>query len=839
MKKFISILMLFISIAANAQLVSYTPLNADFESTITIQFNLNLSQGEKTKNLLGKTDGLYLWGGAGSSYADAIEFGPKTQINFNAPLEGGKLISLGGNRWEITLNPRTYFAVPANKKIVVLGLILKNEDGSAQTEDIVLKQGAATKLAEVVVNAKIPFIEQQIDKTVVNVQADINAIGSSAFEILQKAPGLSITGDDVINMSGKAGVNVLIDGRPTQMSSKELANYLRSLPGSTIEKIELISNPSSRFDAQGNAGIINIRLKKNKIKGTNGNITVGYTQSIHYRSNGSFNLNHRQGKVNAFVNAGVDNNLQHTNGDINRNVLVNGINKNFLNSTIDKDRNARFNVRTGVDFYASKKSTFGFLFNANSSWNPFNTPGNTGISNNGIIDSSLTTTNDNLYKNQRYNTNFNYKFEDTVGNELNIDADYTYFKNTNLTNLTTTYLDGSYNKYNYSANELDVATNINIYAIKADYTKQIKKLHAKMETGIKLSNVTTNNDLFATTLIGTIMKADTGRSNIFNYKENIYAAYINFGQQVKKFEYQLGVRVENAVVSGNSVDLKNNNIKNPDTNYINIFPTAFVSYKLNEKNMFALSYSKRINRPDYQSLNPFETIYDIYTSEKGNPYLRPQYTNNFEMKYTYKYAINVAVGFNHTKDYSQTISRQIDQLTTATNDNIGTLDNVYLTVSSPLQFTKWWDGYINLTGFMNHYKGRLPDGKLDENVLGMNYYIQQNFKIGQGWSMQLSSWFNAGTKEAIFKTSWLGSLDFGVKKSLLNNKASIRLTMLDIFNTQRWQQKVQFANQDFTYSRKWESRGLRLQLSWSFGKSKYQARDRETNADANRIKVKS
>ena len=518
---------------------------------------------------------------------------------------------------------------------------------------------------------------------------------------------------------------------------------------------------------------------------------------------------------------------------------VNGNNKNFLNSTIDKDRNTSYNIKTGLDFYAGKKSTFGFLFNMNNNRTPFNTPGNTFISSGGIIDSSLQTINDNLYKNRRYNTNFNYKYDDTLGNELIIDADYTSFKNTNLTNLATTYLDNNSSKYNYTANDLDVATQINIHAIKADYIRQIKNLQAKIETGLKLSNVTTNNNLFATTLVGTSMIADTGRSNIFNYKENIYAAYFNFGQQVKKFEYQLGVRVENAVVNGNSIDLKNNNIKNPDTNYINIFPTAFVSYKMNEKNRFAVSYSKRINRPDYQSLNPFETIYDVYTSEKGNPYLRPQYTNNFELKYTYKYAINVAVGFNHTKDYSQTISRQVGQLTSATNDNIGTLDNAYINISSPLPFTKWWDGYVNITGFMNHYKGNLPDGKLDENVLGMNYYIQQNFKLGKGWDVQLSSWFNAATKEAIFKTSWLGSVDFGIKKSILKSKASIRLTMLDIFNTQRWEQKVQFANQDFSYRRKWESRGLRLQLSWSFGKSKYQARERESNADANRIKVKS
>ncbi len=695
------------------------------------------------------------------------------------------------------------------------------------------------KLNEVVVSTKKPFIEQQIDKTVVNVQADITAAGSSAFEILQKAPGINITGEDVINMSGKAGVNVLIDGRPTQMSSKELANFLRSMPGSTIDKIELITNPSSRFDAQGNAGIINIRLKKNKIKGTNGNITAGYQQQVHYRSNGSLNINNRQGKINAFANVSVNNNLQHTNGVISRNVQVSSVTKNFNNVTTDIDRNVSNNTRFGIDYYQNKKNTFGFLFTSGGNRNPFNTPGITNISSNGKIDSSLITTNDNLYKNRRYNTNLNYKYEDTLGNELNIDADYTYFKNTNITNLATDYLDKANTKYNYTANDLDVATKINIYALKADYIKRLKKINAKIETGIKLSNVTTNNNLLATSLKGTVMKADTGRSNQFNYKENIYAAYANFGKQIKKFEYQIGIRVENAVVKGTSVDLRNTKINNPDTNYINIFPTAFLSYKINDKNMFALSYSKRINRPDYQSLNPFETIYDIYTSEKGNPFLKPQYTNNFEIKYTYRYALNVAIGYNHTKDYSQTITTQTGQQTTGTSANIGSLDNGYLNISAPLPITKWWDGYANITGFYNYYKGILTNGTLNEKTFGMNYYIQQNFKLGKGWSTQLSSWFNAATKEAIFKSKSLGSLDLGVRKNILKAKGSLRLSVVDVFNTQRWQQTVQFANMDFSYHRKWESRGIRLQFSWSFGKTNFKERERETNQDGNRIKVKS
>jgi iron complex outermembrane recepter protein len=726
------------------------------------------------------------------------------------------------------------------KIVSILFLLAACKFTAAQTvpADTTSKFNQTKKLAEVVVTSKKPFIEQQIDKTVVNVQADINAIGSSAFEILQKAPGISITGDDVINMSGKAGVNVLIDGRPAQMSNKELSNFLRGLPGASIEKIEIITNPSSRFDAQGNAGIINIRLKKNKIKGTNGNITAGYTQQQHYRSNGSFNINHREGKLNTFINVSGDNNLQHTNGYINRKVAVNNTVKTFNNTTVDIDRNRAGTIRAGIDFYKNKKNTFGLLFNGSGDREPFNTPGNTLIGSNGIVDSSLSTTNDNLYKYRRTNLNLNYKYEDTIGNELNIDADYTYFNNTDITNLATNYLDKFNTRYNYTANDLDVATQINIYAVKADYIKQLKKLNGKIEAGVKISTVNTNNNLFATTLAGNTMKPDTSRSNVFEYEENIYAAYINFGRQIKKFEYQIGLRAENSVVTGVSTDLANKKISNPDTNYLNIFPTAFLSYKPDDKNTFALSYSKRINRPDYQALNPFETIYDIYTGEKGNPFLRPQYTNNFELKYTYKYAVNIAIGYNHTTDYSQTISRQVGQLTTAAPDNIGTLDNTYLNIGSPLPINKWWDGYINITGFLNRYKGTLPDGKLDTKVPGMNYYIQQNFKLGKGWNMQFSSWFNGGTTEAIFKTKWLGSFDLGVKKTVLKEKASIRLTFLDMFNTQRWQQTVLFANQDFTYRRKWESRGLRIQFSWRFGKTEYKARERETNPDGNRIKTK-
>jgi iron complex outermembrane recepter protein len=825
--------------AANAQLVTYTPLNASFDNIITLRFNINFSQSAKAKQLLGNAQILFVWMGAGTSNANAFEYTPTAQTNFNAPVPGAALTNVAGNTWEITLNPKTYCNVPDGKVIAVLGLIIKNAEGTAQTETIILKPGLVQQLNTITVTSKKPFIEQQVDKTVVNVQADLNAIGSSAFEILQKAPGLNITADDVINMSGKAGVNVLIDNRPTQMSAKELANFLRSMPGSSIEKIELITNPSARFDAQGNAGIINIRLKKNKIKGTNGSITAGYTQNVHYRSNGALNINHRSGKINAFANLGVDNNKQFTNGYINRYVTTGNTTSLFSNTTTDQDANAAFNIRTGIDYYHNKKNTFGFLFNGNGNRSPFNTPGQTIISTNGITDSSLRTQNNNLYKNKRYSFNLNYRYEDTLGNELNVDGDYTWFNNTNNTNLLTGYFNKNNFLYRNTTNNLDVATTINIYAIKADYVKQLKKISSKLQAGIKTSYVATGNNLMANFLAGATYKADTGRSNIFNYNENIYAAYFNFGSQIKKWEYQLGLRAENAYIKGKSTDLKKQQINNPDTSYLNFFPSLFISYTVTEKNKIAFSFSRRINRPDYQLLNPFETIFDIYTSEKGNPYLRPQYTNNFELKYTYHNAVNFALGYNRTKDYSQTITTQTAKITTATTSNIGMLNNTYLNISAPLPINKWWDGYVNLTGFINHYKGVIPAGNINNKVFGFNYYIQQNFNLGKGWGTQLSSWYNAPTTEAIFKSSSLGSLDWAIKKSILKNMANIRLVVNDVFNTQRWRQQVQFGNMNFEYNRKWESRGVRLQFTCNFGKTKFEARERNTNSDADRIKVKS
>lgn len=708
----------------------------------------------------------------------------------------------------------------------------------AQQKDTLSQFNKEKKLTEVVIKTNKTFVEVQVDKTVLNVQNDIVATGGTLFEVLQRAPGVSITNEETINLAGKAGVNVLIDGRPTQMSEKDLANFLKATPGSTVDKVEIIMNPSAKYPAQGNAGIINIRMKKNTQKGTNGNISTAYTQGNHPNFNFSGNLNHRQGKWNWFANVAARKSRQNTNGAINRFVNSNGTAKTFENTTIDQDASKNISLQTGADFYMNKKNTFGFIIKGNEYWSNLYTPGTTLIKTNNITDSSLNTLNDKNDRTSRYMANINYKYEDTLGYELNVDADYTSFKNNSNGLVTTDLLNKQNIKYGYTANDQDVLTGIKIYSIKTDFSKHFKKINAKIEAGVKWNTIQTANDLKAFIWNVNQFKADTGRTNTFDYTETNYAAYTSFSQKIKKWEYQIGVRAEQSVIKGKSIGLKNIQQDYPDTSYFNLFPTAFIRYTMNDKNSFGLSFGRRINRPTYQDLNPFEYIYDNYARERGNPYLLPEFSNNIELTYSYRGALNIGLGYSHTNNSFQSISTQKGEVTEATNFNIGSQERYYMNFSLGMPITKWWESYINLSPFYKEYKGELPEGKLDNTTWGMSWYSSQTFTLPKKWKAQLSSWGNIGTLDGIYKTSWLGSIDAGTSKSVLKEKLNIRLSVTDIFNTQRWKQKVDFGKVNFNYTRKWESRTVRLQLNWKLGKTNYKSRDRELGAENENNRIK-
>ncbi|MCX6317562.1 MAG: TonB-dependent receptor [Bacteroidetes bacterium] len=724
------------------------------------------------------------------------------------------------------------------KKALLLLFLFATALLQAQTKDTTRTFNKVKQLANVVVTNKKPFVEMQADKVVLNVQNDIIATGGTLFEILQRAPGVSITNDEIINLAGKDGVNLLIDGRPTQLSAKDLADYLKSTPGAVVDKIEIIMNPSAKYDAQGNAGIINIRLKKNMIKGTNGNLSTAYTQSIHPNFNISSNLNHRRGKWNWYANIAGRQSRQNTTGAIKRFVNSNGVQKIFENRTVDQDRSRNMSFQAGADFFVNNKSTFGLMIKGNEYRSKLYTPGTTMIKTNNTTDSSLATINDNRQQNSRYNFNLNYKYEDTTGTELNLDADYTTFKNNSEGLVTTDLLNSQQIKYGYTANDQDVATTIQIASMKADLNRSIKKWKAKIQTGLKWNTIQTNNDLAAFNWQINQLIADTGRTNRFDYTETTYAGYASFTQSVKKWEYQLGLRAEHSVLKGNSTDLKKNTLNYPDTNYLSLFPSAFIRYNPNDKNTVGFSYGRRINRPTYQDLNPFEYIYDNYSRERGNPYLLPEFSHNVELSYSYRGALNAGIGYSHTTNSFQSISSQNGEITEATNYNIGKEKRYYLNLGLGMPITKWWDSYTNLNPNYRIYEGEIPAGKLNTRAWGMSWYTSHTFSASHKWKFQLSSWGNIATQEAMASTAWLGSVNAGASKTILNDKINLRLSITDIFNTQRWKQEVNVGNVNYNYIRKWESRNIRLQLTWKFGKTTYQARDRELGAqeENNRIK---
>ena len=824
---------------ANAQAVSYTPKGANFDSTITISINLNLATGMGLNNLLNSTQPLYLWAGAGSAMANAFEYTPKGQTNFNSAFDKGLLKKVGINKYEITINPKTYFDVPQGKSIAVIGILVKNATGNAQTTDMQLLPNTI-KNNEVVITAKKPFVENQLDKTVLNVQNDINAIGSSAFEILQKAPGITITGEDNIKMAGKGSVNVLIDGRPVQMGEKDLANYLKSTPGANIDKIELITNPSSKYDAQGSAGIINIKLKRSKTLGTNGNISTDYTQNVHNRYGTSINLNNRNKVANIYGNGGYRQSYQHTTGGVDRTII--GVNpKFFTNTTLDKDDYKSANYRLGADFTLSKKSTLGVLTNGNVGRDVMITPGVTLIQNNAkITDSSIRTDNYNKFNFNSNSNNLNYAYEDTMGNQLNADADYVYFNNKQITNTNTKLVNKINTVYDNKINILNTNTVINIYSFKVDYIKTLKKQKAKIETGIKTNFVDTRNNLAAEKLAYNTISPDSLRSNRFDYTENVNAAYAMYSKEVNsKFAYQVGLRAEQSNIKGKSTDIYNRVINNPDTTYLNIFPTAFVKYTASKSSQFIAAYSRRLNRPDYQAMNPFENVVDIYTSQRGNPFLRPEYANNYELKYVYKDAASLGVGFTQTKDFLQNIVSQEGEKTFATQKNLGEKNSLYFQFNLPIPVTKKYEIYAAFTAYNNRYMGTIPEGTFNVAAWGFNGYMSNDYKLPNNYKLQVSGWWQMPGLEGIGRVKAFGSADVGVQKAVYKKKLNVQVSVTDLFNTQRYQEGAVLNTINYTYFRKWESRGVRFNLNYKFGnKNVKQNRNRDTGEDANRIQQK-
>ena len=689
-----------------------------------------------------------------------------------------------------------------------------------------------TKLTDVNVQTKKPMIEVTADKIIFNVEGSINAAGSNAFELLQKSPGVTIDKDDNISLKGKNGVRIYIDGKLSQIGGKDLSEFLRSINSADLESIEMISNPSAKYDASGNAGIIDLRLKKNKNFGTNESITAGMAFAHSPKANSSFNINHRDKTINIFGNYSNNFGQRRTFQNLYR----------IQNDTIYDQHTINYsdphihNFKTGMDFFINAKNTIGFIVNGNFNTVTYsNVDGYALIMKNGSAAPQKILYSSGVQNVERSNLNYNinYRYANSKGTELMIDGDLGRFRSKANSLQPNFYRTPSGVLLDEKIYRNSTPTDIDIETFKIDYETPVNK--GKLEVGAKYSNVKTKNIFDFFNVISGVNIMDSSRSDKFNYTENVNAGYINFTSPLgKKWSMRAGVRMENTISEGDLISNHPQPDDNVKRNYVDFFPSAALTLTPNEKNSFNFSYSRRIDRPNYSDLNPFEDKIDELTYQKGNAFLRPQYTNIFEFTHTYKSHFNTTLSYSHIKDFRTNIidTTEINRVF-RTVKNLASQDIFNFNFSAPFAITKWWNTFFTVNAYNSFYKADFGQNKkIDLNIFAYNFFAQQTFTLTEGLIFELSGFYNSPTIwGATFKTDPFYNVDAGLQKVLFKKKGNIKISYTDIFKTQKFRGISDFGGAYLDISGRGESTQLRINFTYRFGNNQVKANQHKTGLE--------
>lgn len=704
---------------------------------------------------------------------------------------------------------------------------------------LTMRAKEAKQLEEVTVSARKPFIQKLSDRIVVNVENSIVSAGASAMDVLERSPGVTIDQNDALALRGRQGVVIFIDGKPTAMGGADLANYLRSLPSNAIERIDIITNPSAKYDAAGNSGIIDIRMKKDQRLGTNGTLTAGYGQGVYPKANAGTTLNYRNKKVNLFGNYNYAYRMNLNHLILDRNFYTAGV----FNGSDLKDNYTKmpFNsntIRVGADYYPNKKTIVGFV--VNSSLNNFDrtTYNNSVVYNNlknPVSTFKTLATNDDGFKNIVANVNLKHTF-DTTGKELTADVDYGAFRSTSLSRTATNFfnLDGT-KKDPDDILDGDQDGALNFKTAKVDYVAPLKG-GAKWEAGFKTSLVSSDNDAQFYNMSSGAPVNDVNKTNRFFYKENNNAVYVNGSKEFKKFNVQLGLRAEQTNVETHQVK----GAVHWDSSYLQVFPSAFFNYKLAEEKTLGVSVSRRIDRPGYNQLNPFLFMIDPTTYGTGNPNLLPQLTWSYELSYTLK-NLNFTLGYSRTTN-PQNIAIMLfreafpnipsdDNVTVQIPVNLASSEYYGLTVSAPVKIAKWWNMINNANAYYNRFNGNLGGTQLDAGAPAVDVRTNNTFTFKKGWTAELNANYSSGGRYGymVSKSQW--GLAAGVQKNVLKGKGTVRLNVTDIFWTNLPRATITF---DDKYIEKWrayrESRVANFTFTYRFGNNKVAAARRRATA---------
>ncbi len=716
-------------------------------------------------------------------------------------------------------------------------------DGNNLVLDKITLITDATALAQVTVVARRRAVEVQADKTILNVEGTVNSTGLSALELLRKAPGVTVDNNDNVSVKGKNSVKIMIDGRDVPLDGKDLAALLKGTQAADINNIEIISNPSAKYDASGNAGIINIKLKKNRSLGTNGNFNMEGIYGKSLKGGGGLSLNHRGKGFNSFGSYNTNYGDWHNDND-----FIREQNGSVFDQKAKQVYSAKWNsARIGTDWFINDKHTVGVLFNGNlngADWRADSKADISQIANRQQIDSVLIASNFSDGDNYDYNANINYRFADTSGHSLNIDFDRGVYRLRNQSFQPNYYraADGG-ELLNEKIYRNNTPTDINIVTGKADYEQRLYK--GTLGVGTKISNVKTDNTFDFFNVIGGESVLDPNTSNRFIYEERTTAGYVNYNRGLGKMvKLQAGLRVENTDYTG-ELKTMNNSDSTISQNYTEFFPSGALTFTFTPKFGLNATYSRRIDRPSYQDLNPFENKLDELTFQRGNPRLRPQFTNSFEIAPTYNGYPVMSFGYSHTKDvFTQVLDVDTRNPNAAfmTQENLADQQNYTISINAPTPIAKWWEGFVSITGFRSHFNARFRDDfTVDQSYNAFNFYSEQTIKLPMKFSVQLSGWYNSAAFWGTMRSSQQGAMDLGIQKKVFDDKGEIRLRFGDILRTAGWRGENVFTPGLRMLARgNWESRTVTLNFSYRFGSAEIKgARQRKTGLEDEKNRVKS
>ncbi|ADY53216.1 TonB-dependent receptor [Pseudopedobacter saltans DSM 12145] len=709
--------------------------------------------------------------------------------------------------------------------------VLNSDQQTAKIDLTLQPDGKKINLNEIVVVAKKPFVERKADKLVVNVESSSLSTGSTALEVLQRSPGVSLDQNDNISLQGKSGVLVMLDGKQTYMSNSDLATLLKSMQSSEIQTIEIITNPSAKYEAEGNAGIINIVTKKGKMYGTNGSVNSSISLAKITRANTGLNLNHRTERLNLFGNFNYSRNANLNRLDIDRVASRPGENVYFSQQSGNESHGNYYSFKIGSDFFINKNQTLGFFINNYNNDDKEDSHSQTAIGKSFTQADSLLkaySLSENRNRNTAYNLNYKIKI-DSSGQELSTDFDYSnYHKKENA------QYDNSY--YDLSGNLLNTPflfnnnspSDIDITSIKIDYVKPFKNGY-KLEMGYKSSWVKSDNNFKYLTKQNDEWVNGPGRSNHFIYDENVNALYFSLHKTFKDFSFNAGLRAEQSNTKGHL--LENNNVVKRD--YLDFFPTFFVTKPITKSYELSFSYSRRIDRPRYTSLNPFIYYLDEYTYNKGNPFLNPQYTDKFELNHTLKGKYIVSMGYSLVHDLIDNAVILPDTTNNAlyqTAKNLDTQNQYYINIYAPFQLFPWWNMTNNVNAFHFDYKSADLNGQnFRSGNFAVQYNMQHAFTISKSMSAELGGYYVSALEYGTLKIRPQYSLNAGLSKNFLKNKLNTKVAVSDIFNTFEQRISSLISGLDYNLTQKHATRLFRFSVSYKFGKNDIKPARRRTS----------